>query len=199
MRKDILNSYRTFQEPAWYDRSEIKKEVLYHVSKSHCFSADDPCCDHHRRMLKTSLQKNVKAIVSQTPAETEHIPDAPSTETAAPGNPASGDELFAISKLNGTVSAFTEDGCTVAPTHEEGDVAAMPAPGYEDNWEQVSVSYDSGCTFQYAYSNPQTGEVRYETATVGDVKKQTTLIICGEYDSDNVLHADRIFLYRLMG
>lgn len=149
--------------------------------------------------LKPSHQKNVKAIVSQTPAETEHIPDAPSTETAAPGNPASGDELFAISKLNGTVSAFTEDGCTVAPTHEEGDVAAMPAPGYEDNWEQVSVSYDSGCTFQYAYSNPQTGEVRYETATVGDVKKQAILIICGEYDSDNVLHADRVFLYRLMG
>lgn len=149
--------------------------------------------------LKPSHQKNVKAIVSQTPAETEHIPDAPFTETAAPGNPASGDELFAISKLNGTVSAFTEDGCTVAPTHEEGDVAAMPAPGYEDNWEQVSVVYDSDCTFQYAYSNPRTGEVRYETATVGDVKKQTTLIICGEYDSDNVLHADQVFLYRLMG
>ena len=37
------------------------------------------------------------------------------------------------------------------------------------------------------------------SATVGDVKKQTTLIICGEYDSDNVLHADRVFLYRLMG
>ena len=75
--------------------------------------------------LKPSHQKNVKAIVSQTPAETEHIPDAPSTETAAPGNPASGDELFAISKLNGAVSAFTEDGCTVAPTHEEGDVAGQ--------------------------------------------------------------------------
>ena len=28
--------------------------------------------------LKPSHQKNVKAIVSQTPAETEHIPDAPS-------------------------------------------------------------------------------------------------------------------------
>ena len=84
-------------------------------------------------------------------------------------------------------------------SHEEGDVAAMPAPGYEDNWEQVSVVYDSGCTFQYAYSNPQTGEIRYETATADDVKKQTTVIICGEYDSDNVLHADRIFLYRLMG
>lgn len=148
--------------------------------------------------LKPSHQKNVKAIVSQTPAETEHIPDAPSTETAAPGNPASGDELFAISKLNGTVSTFTEDGCTVAPIHEEGDVAAMPAPGYEDNWEQVSVVYDSGCTFQYAYANPQTGEIRYEAASVGDVKKQTTLIICGEYDSDNVLHADQVFFYRLM-
>ena len=42
--------------------------------------------------LKPSHQKNVKAIVSQTQAETEHIPDAPSTETVPPGNPASGDE-----------------------------------------------------------------------------------------------------------
>lgn len=34
--------------------------------------------------LKPSHQKNVKAIVSQTQAETEHIPDAPSTETVPP-------------------------------------------------------------------------------------------------------------------
>ena len=117
--------------------------------------------------LKPSHQKNVTAIVSQTPAETEHIPDAPSTETAAPGNPASGDELFTISKLNGTVSAFTEDGCTVAPTHEKGNVAAMPAPGYEDIWDQVSVVYDSGCSCQYAYAKPQGGELRYQSATAG--------------------------------
>ena len=153
--------------------------------------------------LKPSLQKNVKAIVSQTPAETEHIPDAPSTETAAPGNPASGDELFAISKLNGTVSAFTEDGCTVARkwigTVADG-VYLVSADGQEilqhfttDNSPLISDEIQSIAV------NPQTGEVRYETATVGDVKKQTTLIICGEYDSDNVLHADRIFLYRLMG
>lgn len=127
------------------------------------------------------------------------VPTAPPTQATQPGNPSSGDELFTISKLNGTVSDFTETGCTVAPTHEEGNVAAMPAPGYEDNWEQVSVVYDSGCTFQYAYSNPQIGEVRYEAATTGDVKKQTTVIVCGEYDSDNVLHANRVFLYRIMG
>lgn len=34
--------------------------------------------------LKPSHQKNVEAIVSQTQAETEHIPDAPSTETVPP-------------------------------------------------------------------------------------------------------------------
>lgn len=130
------------------------------------------------------------------PAPTASSTTAPSTEAA--GNPASGDELFTIAKLNGTVSDFTQTGCTVAPTHEEGNVAEGPAPGHEDDWEQVSVVYDSGCTFQYAYSNPQTGEIRFEAASVGDVKKQTTVIVCGEYDSENVLHADRVFLYRMV-
>lgn len=95
-----------------------------------------------------------QSFVQPTQAQTEPIPTAPPAEA---GNPASGDELFTIAKLNGTVSDFTQTGCTVAPTHEDGNVAEAPAPGYEDDWEQVSVAYDSGCTFQYAYSNPQTG------------------------------------------
>lgn len=144
-------------------------------------------------------ETQIPAFQNQVQKQTETIPYAAPTEAAQEGNPASGDGLFTISKLNGTVAAFTETGCTVAPTHVEGDVAEMPAPGYEDNWEQIDVIYDSDCTFQYAYSNPQTGDIRYEAASVSDVKKQTTLIICGEYDSDNVLHAGRVFLYRIVG
>lgn len=138
-----------------------------------------------------------QSFVQPTQAQTEPIPTAPPTEAAAE-NPASGNELFALAKLNGTVSDFTQTGCTVAPTHEDGDVAAGPAPGYEDSWEQISVVYDSGCRFQYAYSNPQTGEVCYEDASVSDVKKQATIIVWGEYDSGNVVHADRVFLYRMV-
>ncbi len=139
-----------------------------------------------------------QAQTQPTQAQTEPIPTVPSTEAAGTGNPASGNELFTLAKLNGTVSDFSQTGCTVAPTHEDGDVAAGPAPGYEDSWEQISVVYDSGCRFQYAYSNPQTGEVRYEDASVSDVKKQATIIVWGEYDSGNVVHADRVFLYRMV-
>lgn len=113
-------------------------------------------------------------------------------------NPANGEELFEISKLNGSVMEISDDGCKITPTHTEDDVAYEAAPGYESQEELITVTYDEGCTFQIAYVNIQTGAATYDTASISDVKKQTRLVICGEYDSDNVLHANLVFIYRNM-
>lgn len=113
-------------------------------------------------------------------------------------NPANGEELFEISDLSGTVTEFFDDGCKISPTIYEDDIAYEAAPGYEDQQEQVFITYGEECIFQIAYVNIQTGKTTYDTASVNDIKKQTRLIICGEYDSDNVLHADRVFIYRNM-
>lgn len=124
----------------------------------------------------------------------------PVTEHAASAsNPASGDDLFAISKVSGTVLDFTDTGCTLTPTVTDGDIAYQAAPGYEDQVDSTSISYSDGCTFQIAYINSQTGAVTYEDASVENVKKQSNLIVCGDYDSNGVLNADRIFIYRYTG
>ncbi|WP_117948366.1 hypothetical protein [Faecalibacterium prausnitzii] len=113
--------------------------------------------------------------------------------------PATGDGLFEISKANGTVVEFSDTGCKITPTHYDGNVAYEAAPGYEDQDESISVLYSQDCVFQIAYVNIQTGEVTYENATLGDVKKQTRIVICGEYDDSNVIHATHVFVYRQMG
>ena len=114
-------------------------------------------------------------------------------------NPATGDGLFEISEANGTVVEFSDTGCNITPTHYDGNVAYEAAPGYEDQDESISVLYSQDCVFQIAYVNIQTGEVTYENATLGDVKKQTRIVICGEYDDSNVIHATHVFVYRQMG
>ena len=113
-------------------------------------------------------------------------------------NPSDADALFKISDLNGTVTAFTENGCTVSPTREGGEGEAIQAaPGHEDTF--VSVVYDPGCTFWIAHVDIQTAIAAYETAVAEDVKKQTSLILCGDYDENDVFHASRVFIHRFEG
>ena len=111
-------------------------------------------------------------------------------------NPANGEELFTISKAQGSVTDFFDGGCKITPTQYDGDVAYEAAPGYENEDDCITISYNGDCVFQIAYVNIQTGTATYETANAEDIKKQTSLIICGDYDNDNVLHATRIFIYR---
>lgn len=111
-------------------------------------------------------------------------------------NPTNGEDLFKISKLRGAVTDFSDKSCIITPVIDNGKIAYGAAPGYEDQQELITVTYDEGCTFQIAYVSIQTGELTCDTANLSDIKKQTNLFICGEYDSDNVLHANRIFIYR---
>ncbi|WP_058303843.1 hypothetical protein [Gorillibacterium timonense] len=110
--------------------------------------------------------------------------------------PENGDELLANSTRIGTVIEFSDHGSTIAPTVYEGDIAYEAAPGYEDKQNQVTVAYDEDCTFLIAYVNVQTKAVTYDAASESDIKKQTHLVIRGEYDSNKVLHASDIFIYR---
>lgn len=147
-----------------------------------------------------SITVNPPAATQSATQEQSNPAVAPATESAASAsNPGSGGELFIISKASGTVLEFTDTGCTLTLTVTDGDVAYQAAPGYEDQMEFVNISYSDGCTFQIAYINSQTGAVTYEDASVENVKQQSNLIVCGDYDSNGVLNADRIFIYRYTG
>lgn len=144
----------------------------------------------------TQTQQEDMPTESSAQANSE-LPDEDRPSDAPNANPQNGDELFEICNLNGTVTEFFDNGCKVIPIINEGNVAYQAAPGYEDQQEQITVSYVEGCTFQIAYANLQTGKITCDDANMDDIKKQTELVICGEYDSDNTLLANRVFIYRV--
>lgn len=128
---------------------------------------------------------------------TSRTDNARNTGDTAKDNPATGAGIFEISKISGTVTEFFADGCKITPTKYSGDNEAYEAAaGYEDEQDLVSIVYDTDCTFQVAHISMTTGKATYDDANMDDVKKQTPLIICGEYDEDNILHASRVFIYR---
>ena len=120
---------------------------------------------------------------------------APSPDT----DPADGARLFAGCALTGTVTEFSDSGCRISPTVQDGDIAYEAAEGFEDEAKMVDVTYGPGCTFRIATANIATGELTYADAAPGDVKKQTRLVLYGEYDSENRLVADQVYLYRMIG
>ena len=152
------------------------------------------CAGCGQQTPKESSDLNPPApMQSNVQTDENDVPDSISIE-----NPSDANKLFEISSLSGTVYEFTETGCTVSPTKEGGEGEAIQdAPGYEDTF--VSVVYDSDCTFWIAHVDIKTATVTYESATAEDVKKQTSLILCGEYGENDVLHASRVFIHRIEG
>ena len=116
----------------------------------------------------------------------------------AVNNPETFEELSGRCKLNGAVIEFSDSGCTISPTVHEDDVAYEAAPGSEDLMGQVTVSYDENCIFQIVEVSLSSGAMTYGDAAVGDVKKQTGLFAAGEYDSEGILHAEEVYLYRMV-
>lgn len=122
--------------------------------------------------------------------------ESPSYEEIQDNSPADGEQLLAGCTLTGTVTEFSGDGCKITPTIQEGNVAYEAAPGCEDESKLIHIIYDEECSFQISYINRLNGTVTYSTASIEDVKKQTSLIIYGTYDSENNLAADHIYIYR---
>ena len=145
-------------------------------------------------------QSNIHSSFSTSEQTNDDQPkdqsDAPHSETAQDGNPTDGDQLFAGCTLTGTVTEFSSTGCKITPTFQDGNVAYEAAPGYKDESELINIIYDEVCSFQISNINVLSGNVAYDSASIEDVKKQTRLIIYGEYDAENNLIADHIYIYR---
>lgn len=177
----------------------MKHKIILFLSILLIVSACVGC--RNQTQNKDLSQKTQEQVNNENPNEdgqNKNTPDKNISSDTEAVNPTNGEDLFKISKLRGTVTDFCDNRCTITPTVEEGEVAYEAAPGYDAQQEHITISYADGCTFQIAYVNIQTGEVTYDTASLSDIKKQTNLVICGEYDSDNILHATHIFIYRNM-
>lgn len=138
-------------------------------------------------VANTDLQKNT--------------PQAPVTENnGGTKNPDSddGNALIDSSALQGSVISFSDTGCSVSQvTYEEGGhIATVPAPGNENPDTTVNVKYQTNCEFQIAYINSSTGKATISSASITDIKKQTSLIIYGTFEDTHNLTATRVIIAR---
>lgn len=106
--------------------------------------------------------------------------------------------LHALASIKGTVIEFSNDSCLITPTREseDGKLSIEDAPGHENLDAAVTVHYQSGCIFKIANINIKTGIVNYSDADISDIKKQTGLIIYGDWSNKNNINATAVYIAR---
>lgn len=110
------------------------------------------------------------------------------------------DQLIANATLEGGVVDFTNKGCTVSPSKTEdadgGEIAYQAAPGMDNNEDNIKITYQEGCVFQLAVINPTTGKLKISNISKDDIKKQSQIIIYGDYQNASQISASKIVITR---
>ena len=93
------------------------------------------------------------------------------------------DEMIAASDLQGSVTGFSDNGCTITPVTSSNDgEAAIAADGCEDEAEKINIKYGDNCIFQRAVMSIGTGKATVSEAAKADIKKKTSLLLYGNFD-----------------
>lgn len=106
------------------------------------------------------------------------------------------EELLNACSLIGSVIEFTDSGCTINPTIDDGQTAKSAAAGHEDIADQVNVQYQEDCVFQTAVVDVASGNAELGAASLSDIKKSTKLVIYGDFTDFHNLMADRVIIWR---
>lgn len=143
--------------------------------------------------------------VSLAGCETNHIPKKENystkensilSESTNESTDESTDEGTDSQEVYGHVVEFAEDGCTISPleTSADGNEAFAAAPGFEDPEKNINIHYQEGCIFQAVKINALTGAKKFSDAEISDIKKQTSLIIYGEWADTHSLKAEKVYI-----
>ncbi len=93
------------------------------------------------------------------------------------------DKMIAASDLQGSVTGFSDNGCTITPATSSNDgEAVIAADGYEDEAEKINIKYGDNCIFQRAVMSIATGKATVSEAAKADIKKKTSLLLYGSFD-----------------
>ena len=106
------------------------------------------------------------------------------------------EELLDTAALNGSVIEFTDSGCIISPvtTEDGGQSAIIAAAGHEDEADSVNVQYQDDCVFQIAEVDVASGSADIRKASITDIKKQTILVIFGDYTDTENLTASKVII-----
>lgn len=119
----------------------------------------------------------------------KNTPDENNSKNTSDGNNSNAvgsmdaDEMIAASDLQGSVTGFSDNGCTITPVTSSNDgEAAIAADGYEDEAEKINIKYGDNCIFQRAVMSIATGKATVSEVAKADIKKKTSLLLYGSFD-----------------
>ena len=106
-----------------------------------------------------------------------------------------GDELITASDLQGSVTEFSDNGCTINSVTSDNDgEAVIAADGYEDEGAKVTIKYGDNCIFQRAVMSIATGKATVSEAAKADIKKKTSLLLYGNFDDTENFTAAKVVI-----
>ena len=119
----------------------------------------------------------------------KNTPDENNSKNSSDGNNSNAvgsmdaDKMIAASDLQGSVTGFSDNGCTITPATSSNDgEAVIAADGYEDEAEKINIKYGDNCIFQRAVMSIATGKATVSEAAKADIKKKTSLLLYGNFD-----------------
>lgn len=106
--------------------------------------------------------------------------------------------LISLSSIQGDVIQFSDENCVITPIEysADGNKAIIAAPGNDSSDTNVTVHYQSGCVFKIANISISSGTATFTEADISDIKKQTSLIIYGDWSDKHNLNATQVIIAR---
>lgn len=175
---------------------KIQKKVAAALLASLCLSAMTGCGN-----TKTFNNDNNKATNNIQSGKNTMNKDIGDESASSKG--ISAQQLYNDLDLEGSVVDFNDLGCTITPMKTEkgddgGEIAYEAAPGKENEEDNITVTYQKDCVFQTAVINATTGETNLSNASKENIKKQSSLIIYGEFKDKHHINASKIIIQRFL-
>ena len=161
-----------------------------------CGTSNDTGTNGEKETQNTYIENDI-ATPDQTDASDEN--DSNNTPDGNDSNAVGsmdGDELIAASDLQGSVTEFSDNGCTITPvtSSNDGKSAEEAADGYEDEAEKINIKYGDNCIFQRAVMSIATGKAAVSEAAKADIKKKTSLLLYGNFDDTENFTATKVMI-----
>lgn len=106
------------------------------------------------------------------------------------------EQLLNSASILGTVVNFSKQGCTLSPalSKDGGQTTKIASAGNDSEETNVNIEYLADCIFQFASIDIEQGTVQYRDASILNIKKQTNLILFGEFSDSKHLQVSKVLI-----
>ncbi|MCI8860116.1 MAG: hypothetical protein HFI71_11500 [Lachnospiraceae bacterium] len=149
-----------------------------------CGTSNDTDTDGEKETQNTYIENNIANPDQKDASDENDSSNTPDGNDSNAVGSTDGDKLIAASDLQGSVTEFSNNGCTITPvtSSNDGKIAEEAADGYEDEAEKINIKYGDNCIFQRAVISIATGKATVSEAAKADIKKKTSLLLYGNFD-----------------